>query len=497
MFSKNKAIRELLSISQELCDVAAASAVLAWDQETYMPPGGAKGRAYQLGTLSAVYHQLLTADRVTRALARAKRAATTNKFDLALIREIHREHRRATRLPNQLVRQISITASRAFESWHRAKQAGNFQLFAADLAQILRLKVAAARLLRDKKQTVYDVMLDEFEPQLTEAQVERTFSYLLPHLGQLATRLTPLANRADRVLKKRGYSSLALTDFSRRVAQDMGYAIHRGRLDTSAHPFTTTFSIDDVRITTWESDTDPRLPIFTVVHEAGHALYEQGVDPRLERTHLAGGIGLVMHESQSRLWENLVARSEAFWSTYYPRLQKEHPDQLGPVSLEQFLKAINVVRPSPIRTQADEVTYGLHVILRFEIERQLVSGRIKVSHLPRVWNRLSKRIVGIVPQDDRQGILQDVHWSHGAFGYFPTYLLGTAAAAQIWATAQKQVDVTNLTALRGWLGHNIHRHGKVYSTQELLTTLTGEPLNPRHHVDYLQDKFSKLYPEEK
>ena len=295
-----------------------------------------------------------------------------------------------------------------------------------------------------------------------------------------------------RVETKSGLLDLAFLS----VLEDMGYNLTAGRQDRSAHPFTTNFGVSDVRITTWENEKDLRPALFATIHEAGHALYEQGVDKRLERTHLAGGQGLVMHESQSRMWENLVGRSQEFWDHHYTYLQREFPGQLGRVTEKGFVRAVNVVRPSLVRVEADEVTYGLHIMLRFEIEKELVRGRTKVKDLPGVWRQKMKDLLGVVPENDREGVLQDVHWAHGSFGYFPTYLLGTMAAAQIWHVVPeetKNLRGGDLKGLREWLRENIHKHGRLYTPKELLIRVTGEELNPRFFVRYLENKFRKLY----
>ena len=489
VFSKNKHVQELLRISGTLADVACAAGLLSWDQETYMPPKGAGARAKQLATLAGIYHDKATSSELGKLIRQAK---PQNIYDKALVRERERAYRKETKLPKKLVEELSEATSRAFNIWQRAKKESDFSLFEKDLGGVLALSVQAAKLLQKKGQTIYDVMLDDYEHGLTEKEVERVFGEIKPKLTALSKRWSKTTAGADLKIANKGYEWQKQWDFGIRVIKDMGYDLDAGRQDTSAHPFTIGFGVGDVRITTWKNEQDLRPALFSTIHESGHALYEQGIDPRLERTILGNGTGLSMHESQSRLWENMVGKSEWFWKRYYPQAQKDFV-ALRSVNPQEFVKAINVVRPSLIRVEADEVTYGLHIIIRFEIERELVKGKIKVKDLPKIWNQKYKELLGVAPKNDREGVLQDVHWAHGSFGYFPTYLLGTMMAAQIFATAQKQIDVTNLKALREWLRVNIHRYGKVYSSEELLKTVTGERLNPNHYIDYLEEKFAKVY----
>lgn len=487
MFSKNNHIQELLKISNELSDIGGSSAVLSWDQETYMPPKGSEARSKQLSTLAGIYHEKLI--KTPKELFGAK---SKNIYDQALIREMSREYEKAVKIPTKLVKEISEAISIAFSSWQIAKQKNDFKLFEKKLEKVLELSVKIAKLLQKRGQTIYETMLDDYEHGLTEKEIAIVFAEVKPKLTELAKKLSKVTIGADKKIANKKYDWVKQLDLGIQIIKDMGYDLQGGRQDLSAHPFTTGWSTGDVRITTWRNDNDLRPALFATIHETGHALYEQGVDKRLERTTLAGGTGLAMHESQSRMWENMVGRSEWFWKQYYPIFKKAFP-VLAKIDRQEFVKAINVVKPSLVRVEADEVTYGLHIIIRFEIEKDLVAGKIKVHDLPKIWNKKYKEYLGITPKNDREGVLQDVHWSHGSFGYFPTYLLGTMMAAQIFNTAKKQIDVTNLKKLREWLRINIHQHGKIYPSNELLKIVTGESLNPKYYLDYLEEKFAKLY----
>lgn len=502
LFSKDKNIQELVKISNELADMGAIAGLAAWDQETYMPPKGAGVRAFQQATLAGVYHEKLTGKNVGKILEKMKRInQNLNDYDKALVREMEREYERATKLPKRLVQEISEAVSRAFNRWQTAKKEGSFEKFAPDLEKVLSLKIQAAKLLAKDGQSVYDVMLDEHEPGLSEKEVERVFEPVGKRLSGLTAKLTELTKGADEILKGQKYDVDEQWKFGMEILKAMGYDLEAGRQDKSAHPFTTNFGIGDVRITTWENEDDPRPMLFATMHEAGHALYEQGGDERLERTHVAGGQGLVLHESQSRLWENMVGRSPEFWSHFWGSAQRSIK-ALRRIDKKAFVRAVNIVRPSLVRVEADEVTYGLHIMVRFEIERELVRGKIKIKQLPEIWKENYKRLLGVKPENNREGVLQDVHWSHGSFGYFPTYLLGTMTAAQIWRTANTKheklrvrIAQGDLKNLREWLRENLHKYARLYTPEEMLKRLTGEALNSRYFLEYLERKFEGLYGE--
>lgn len=451
MFSKeNKNIHTL-------SDMSSAIAILSWDQEVNMPKKGGPARAKQLATLTEIYHQKLINLKIPE--------------NPALKRELTRLKNRAKKIPTSLVKELSETTSLAQQSWQKAKLEKRFELFSPSLEKILKIKIRIAKLLKKENQTFYDVMLDEFEPGLTEKEVSEIFDNIKEKLSVRVSKLKLLTKNADKKIPNNKF------DVGEKVAKDMGYDLEAGRIDKSAHPFTTTFSINDVRITTWESPLDFRPKLYATIHEAGHALYEQGLNPKLDRLEMSGG-GMAMHESQSRLWENMIGRSEEFCKKY--------------LSPEMF-KVVNVVKPSLVRVEADEVSYGLHIIIRFEIERDLVNGKTKIKDLPKVWNEKYKKYLGIVPKNDAEGVLQDIHWAHGAFGYFPSYFLGSLIAAQLLNTAKKQIDINNFKSLREWLRKNIHQYGKTNTTKELLLKITGESLNPKYFLDYIDEKFQKLY----
>lgn len=496
IFSKDKKIRELLRRSRELKSISGASAILEWDQETFMPPEAATLRAGQLSVLAGIYHDHL----ISRDLRELLKSKGKNIYDTALLRLMKRSYEKEAKLPKELVEALSRQTSLATASWQEAKKKSDFSIFQSDLEKLLALSVKAAKYVQKKGQSVYDVMLDDFEEGLTEKETERIFEALKPKLVVLAQRLSLQTRGAGKVLKGKKFAIEKQKEIGEEIIRKMGFNFEAGRQDIAAHPFTQPIGTGDVRITSRYNESSLMESVLASIHEAGHALYYQGVDTRFDETSLYGSASLGMSESQSRFWENHVGRSLAFWNFFLPLIQRTFPEQLGKLKMREFVKAVNVVEPSLIRTEADEVTYGLHIILRFDIERQLVSGKIKVADLPAVWNQKMKEYLGIVPGNERVGVLQDIHWAHGTFGYFPTYLLGNLIAAQVWYTIKKQMPTVEadiqkgeLKPLREWLRVNIYQYGKLYKTGELVKKVTGEDLNPDYFIRYLEEKFSSIY----
>ncbi len=468
---------KLARISAELCDIGGAIGLLSWDQEVMMPADGAENRSFQLATLSGIYHQKLVRVSVEKAIVQAEQLATSD-IEKGLVREMKREYEKAVKIPTTLVKKMSQATSAAYQSWVKAKTENNFLIFQDDLARVLELRQKMATFNQKSTQSLYDAMLDDYEQGLTQHDVQMIFSQVKNPLSDLIQTLEKTCK--DWSGTPEGVNKIHWEEFTREIVQKMGYSWQSGRMDPTAHPFEISLGWGDVRITTWKEGKDWKEMLMAAMHETGHALYELGSDKELARTHLAGGQGLILHESQSRLWENMVGRSKAFWSQH---------------SIEWW-RALNIVKPSPIRVLADEVTYGLHIILRFEIEQQLVHGKIKIRDLPELWNSKMQDLLGIKPKTVAEGVLQDVHWSHGSFGYFPTYFLGTMTAAQLWNTMKKsnpdiddQISQHNFQPLREWLRNNIHKYGKTYLAKDLVRRVTGEDLNPKYFMEYLEKKF--------
>jgi carboxypeptidase Taq len=482
-------------------DLKNAAGLLAWDQETFMPDGGAEARAQQLSTLQSMAHERFASDETGTLLDRAAEALDTDDpldDDAALVRVTRRDYERARRIPSSLVAELSEATSRAKQAWKQARQEDDFSIFAPHLETLVNLSVEKAEAIGYDGEP-YDALLEEYEPGLSTAEVASTFETLREDLVPLVDAIADSSQLDDEVLHH-SYPQPKQKEFGEQVLEELGYDFDRGRQDVSAHPFTTSFSPKDVRITTRYDESYLPSAFFSMIHEGGHALYEQGIDPALARTPLADGASLGIHESQARLWENHVGRSRPFWRHYFPRLKEAFPEALADVSLDVFYRAINRVEPSLIRVEADEVTYNLHVMLRFELERGLIDGSVAVNDLPTFWNEAMDDYLGVVPDTDATGVLQDVHWSMGSFGYFPTYALGTLTAAQLTKTIRDDVpDLDNQVAsgqfdeLLDWLRTHVHRHGRKLDAPDLLERATGEDLSAEPWLRYAQDKFGGLY----
>ncbi len=487
-----------LSRVKELSTSRSIEALLDWDQETYMPPQAADDRANQLAFMAGLSHERLTSDELGRLLEscagelRGEEAAETN------VREIRRERERAVRLPTALVQEIARVSSLAKNEWAAARKESNFARFAPHLAKLLELKREVADRIGWTSEP-YDALMDEYEPGALSADVQAVFDRLKGELVSLVHAITRAPRQPKTELLARPCAVEAQQRFCRQMAEALCFEFEAGRIDISTHPFCTSMSPRDVRMTTRYDERYMPMSLFGVLHETGHALYEQGLDAHHTGTPRARAISLGIHESQSRLWENMIGRSRPFWSHYFPSLQQAFPSLAG-VSLEDWVFAINQVKPSLIRVEADEVTYGLHIMLRFDLERRMIQGKLTVKDVPAAWNDGMKSLLGVTPPNDAEGCLQDIHWSMGAFGYFPTYQLGNLYAAQILERAREefpqletQVGRGELRPLREWLRRKIHQHGQRYRAGELMEVVTGRPLTHEPYLRYLNGKFKPLY----
>ena len=482
-------------------DLRRATSVLDWDQEVYMPEEGAVPRSQAQATLTTMAHEIFTSD-TTRSLLEAAEAEVADlDFDsdeASTVRVVRRNFDQETKLPTAFVTRESKAISRSFMAWRKAREADNFSTFEPHLREVVELQVEKASYLGYTDHP-YDALLQQFEPGMTTAQVETLFSDLKAGLVPLVKEIAACPGVDDSFLSL-AYDTQKQWDFTLLLLRGIGYDFRRGRQDRAAHPFTTQFGNTDVRVTTRTHETMPQSAIFSTVHEGGHALYELGSPDKFERTLLAGGSTLGLHESQSRLWENQVARSLPFWHYYYPILQAFFPQQLGNVSMTTFHRAINKVEPSLIRVEADEVTYNLHIFVRFELEKSLLTGELKVSEVPEAWNARYEEYLGITPPSDADGCLQDVHWSHGILGYFPTYTLGNLMSAQIYARALQEIPGLEEGYSRGecapllnWLREHIHKHGSKFTGPELMQREFGTQISAQPLLAYLRAKYSELY----
>ena len=466
-----------------------------------MPAKGQAGRGRALATMAAIRHERLTDPALADAVDAVEEEAEADSVLAAQAREAHRQVTRASAIPASLARRTAEVQSRALASWQQARADDDFGAFESDLTEVIALTIETADAyvdagLADRR---YDALLDEYEPGATEDD-------LAPLLASLRDELSPLVREAatsgivvDESPARGAFAEAAQFDLGRGVAEQMGYDFDAGRLDASAHPFTTSFGIHDVRIT-WRGEPDDFRPgLFGIMHEAGHALYEQGLREEWTGTPIGAAVSLGIHESQSRLWENQVGRSRPFWEWALARFKQSFPDK-NAVTTDELWPALHTVVPSLIRVEADETTYNLHIVARFEIERALFAGAVSVGELPELWDDTYEQLLGIRPQSAADGILQDIHWSMGAFGYFPTYTLGNLIAAQLFTALSKDLGEIDALLARGdfgpilgWLRDNIHRHGSRYSASELVERATGAPLSSSHFLAYVRDTTTAVY----
>jgi carboxypeptidase Taq len=497
-----EAFDELIRRVKAVSLLGSCGAVLHWDHQTYMPPKGGVHRAEQLALLAGLCHEQFTAPEIgdllslaeTGELARASGSATAVN-----LREIRRAHDRATRIPATLVQELARTSTLAQDVWVEARKASDFGRFRPWLEKLVGLKREEAQAV-GRGGALYDALLDEYEPGETAARLTQVFADLRPALVDLVGRIAASERRPDLAILHRAYPIAAQEAFGKAVATAFGFDFQAGRLDVTTHPFCSGIGPGDTRLTTRYNLQDFSDAFFSILHEAGHGLYDQGLDPEHYGTPMGEAASLGIHESQSRLWENFVGRSRAFWEHWLPRASQAFPNAWEAVDLDALVFAINDVRCSFIRVDADEATYNLHIVLRFELEQALIAGDLAVADLPAAWNERMVRDLGSAPPDDAQGCLQDIHWSGGSFGYFPTYTLGNLYAAQFFAKAQaelgdlgEQFRRGEFLPLREWLREKIHRHGHRYRAADLVVAVTGEPLNPAYLLRHLREKLGTLY----
>jgi len=495
-------LRRLKDILGEVADINRAGSVLSWDQETYMPPGGIANRADQLTTLRRIAHVRFTGDEVGELLDAVEGEVAREPFDsddASLVRVTRRDYDHARKLPADLVGEIARAGAMARPVWQKARQDADFKLFAPFLEKNVELNRRVADALGYKDRP-YDALLDRTEPGLTTDQLEGFFADLKRAIVPLVGDVARHADTVDDSVLYRGFDPDLQVRYTVQVVTRLGYDFDRGRQDISTHPFTTSFGPGDVRITTRVSRDFFNECLFGSIHEAGHGMYNQGIGENLDRTPLWAGASPGVHESQSRLWENLVGRSLPFWRYFYPSLKDAFPAQLKGVDEEGFFRAVNRSYPSLIRVEADEVTYNLHILLRFELENEMLEGSLKVRDLPEAWNSRIKSYLGIDVPNDREGVLQDIHWSGVSFATFPAYTLGNLMGAQLMEKVRSDIPGLEGHLERGefgvlleWLRTNVYMHGRKFTPNELMERVTGQPINPGPWIAYVRQKFGALY----
>jgi carboxypeptidase Taq len=487
----------LLGRMQELKDLSGVIGLVVWDQETYLPPKGADARAHQLAAIQSIFHERLVDPALGELLERAK-AGPLDDDKRAMVRVLSRERDRSVKVPLSLVRALAEAQSRGVSTWRAARQARSFALFAPALKTLLELRREQADAIGHAGER-YDALLDGYEPGMTAAR-------LTPVLARLKERLVPMvralanARQPKDVFSGRRFDAATQLRFTLRLLEEMGFDFGAGRQDQSIHPFTGGTDACDVRLTTRVDENQLSAAVFATIHEGGHGLYEQGFSPAHYRTPLAAAPSAGLHESQSRLWENLVGRSRPFWRRFFPVLQQHFPQNLSDVSAEDFFRSINRVEPSLIRGYADEVTYNLHIVLRYDLELLLIRDQLPLQELPREWNRQMTELLGVTPPHDADGVLQDIHWSSGDFGYFPTYALGNLYSASLLAALRrempdldKQIERGELRVVTRWLREKIHSQGSRYDAEELIQRVCGHGLRDDDFIGHLKKKYSELY----
>jgi len=502
MSEGNPKLAELRERLAEISDLEAASAILVWDQNTYMPPGGSAARARQSATLERLAHEKLTDAAIGRLLEELQPWEEQLPYDAdeaGLIRAARRHYERAIKVPSSFVARFSAHQSESFDVWSKARPEDDFCAVQPYLEKTLDMSRELAEFFPGYEH-IADPLIDFADYGMKASTMREVFGALREELVPMVHAITAQPPADDACLHQH-YPKEKQAAFFEEVIRAFGYDFERGRYDASPHPFTIHFSTGDVRITVRYRENDLSESMFSAFHEAGHAMYEQGVDRSYEGTPLAEGTSSGVHESQSRTWENVVGRSRGFWSCYYPKLQAVFPEQLGEVSLDTFYRAVNKVERSLIRTDADEVTYNLHVMLRFDLELEMLEGKLEVRDLPEAWDERFRADLGIVPPDDRDGAMQDIHWHSGPIGgAFQGYTLGNILSAQFYEAALEQepgipseIERGEFGTLHGWLREQIYRHGSKYTAPELIERVTGGPLRIEPYVRYLRDKYGELY----
>ncbi len=499
----NENYEKLKTRLAEISDLNKIGSLLDWDQRTMMAPRAASGRAEQIATLSKLIVERFVDPGIERLLEQLRDYEESLPFDsdeASLIRVTRRDFEKASKVPPELHAAMAKGAALAQQEWARAREESDFSLFLPHLEKMVGLKHRYIECFQEEGMDPYDVLLDDFERGMKTSEVETVFDALKKDLVPLIAQIREREDAVSDSILHGHFPVETQKEFSWNLIGLLGAHSESWRLDPTVHPFASNGGREDIRLTSrfYEHYLCPSL--FATIHEFGHGLYEHQVAPELERTPLCRGASHALHESQSRLWENLVGRSRAFWSFAYPKLQKAHPDAFGAVEMNDFYGAINMVKPSHIRVEADEATYSLHIILRFEMEREIIGGSIALKDVAEAWRARFKEFFGIEVEDDAHGVLQDVHWSSGYFGYFPTYALGSILASQIWerTTADipdiyDQISSGEFGVLRDWLKERIHRHGRKFSPADTLNRVVEGPIEVGPFIRYLKAKFGEIY----
>lgn len=499
---KDQAYGELLQRVKEHALLGSCSSVLGWDERTYMPRNGSAHRAEQMALLARLTHEMLTAPRIGELLAEVQDHPQVKLKDsrhAANVREIKRGYDRAVKLPKELVEELARVTTRAQQAWQEARQADDFPAFKPWLEKIVALKRQEAQAI-GYKEAPYDALLDEYEPGATTKEISKVFAELRQDLVPLIGAIAASGKKPKRDILERDYPVERQAAFGTDAATAIGFDFQSGRLDTTTHPFCSGMGPGDCRITTRYNPRHFNEALFGILHEAGHGIYEQGLEAEQFGTPVGSACSLGIHESQSRMWENQVGRGRPFWEHFFPKAKQTFPEALADVALEDWLFAVNDVQPSFIRVEADEATYNIHIILRFELEQALISGDLQPADVPAAWNEKFTKSFNLTPPTNKLGCLQDIHWSMGGIGYFPTYTLGNLYGAQFMEQARQDLGDLDgafrrgeFGGLKGWLNDKIHSPGQRWRAGELCQRVTGKPLSHKPLLTYLKTKYAPLY----
>lgn len=493
--------KKLQTHLDKMAALETALTMMNWDVETLAPRGGVERTAKMVGLLSSAYYEELVSPEVKallNALAQPEEQKKLDDGQRAIVRTMKKDFDRMEKIPPEEYQAYSELTATSGTIWAEAREKKDFALFAPTLKKIVAYQKRFADYTRKQGQSRYDALLDQYEEGITTSQLDPFFAVVREAVVPLLKRIQQ-AGPVEKPWLGKKYPIETQREICRKLAEHIGFDFHRGVAAESAHPFTTELHKDDVRFTNHYFEQQPESAMFSAIHEGGHGIYEQNIADGLTQTPVGHGTSMGMHESQSRFYENVLGRSEAFWTPLWPMLQQAYPQQLEEVTLSQFIRGINLPEPSLIRTEADELTYPLHIMVRYEIEKMLMEDQITVEQLPQEWNRQYQEYLGLTPPDDGVGVLQDVHWSGGMFGYFPSYALGSAIAAQILAWLKTKVDVDqllrsgDLAPIREILTEHIYRYGASRNTDQLLRGMTGEGFNAKYFIDYLTEKYEALY----
>jgi carboxypeptidase Taq len=498
----------LLAKNKEVVILATARSIIYWDMETKMPPKGIEMRSQQLAMLSQIIHRMSTDPEIEKILSNIEKHQDYDALNEVQKRNVYlarKQYDEQTKLPEKLVVELARQEAITIDIWKKAKAAKKFPMFKPELEKLLELTKEAANILMEVKgtSTAYDALIDIYEPKMTAKNITQIFSELRKGLVSILNKCMAGSVKPDTSLLNRKVPIDTQRKISNELANFVGYDINSpkagGRIDETEHPFTTGY-YDDVRITTHYYENNMASSLFSVLHEGGHAIYEQNLKKDWIYQPIGNGNSLGFHESQSRFVENIVGRSREFWAYFFPILNKITGNTFAGVTLDDFTRAINDVRPSKIRVEADEVTYCLHVIIRFEIEQELIAGKINVADLPAIWNKKYKDYLGVTIENDSEGVMQDTHWAGGSFGYFPTYALGNVFSGQLLKTMERSMpnwrdDIAKGTFnnVKGWLIKNVHEYGALYDPAVLIKKITGDEINVNPYLNYLDKKYSWVY----